>query len=346
VRSAYKAEVSETRFCLVGGTTHTIKIEYSLIPSSNKLWVPTALDPELAAFASNQLEWTAFVDAAVQIDAPGSQEVAFDRDGNLWTVGPSEADPTLIRYAAADLGKSGDREPDFAIDVPELSCYPAVHALALDSEGDLWLSACGEQLIELGASQLAETGEMTAQVSLSGLSGNAGIAFDGTGNLWVADAGKVVRFDAQQLKVSGSVSPQRSLSVRDASNTYDLHAERLAFDQQGDLWATDSTSNFIFEVPAAMLTGTGEEAVTAYASIALDSMITIDGIAFDGTGALWLGLTNGTLGKLSPEQLTLSTLPEAPTAPQLTLQTTSVGDAGSLAFFPAPAGLPLYHALP
>jgi hypothetical protein len=350
VRSAYSGVADQESFCLRDGETVTLGLSYELVPSSNKLWTPTNLVPELAGFAAATLGASGASDADVLIDGPSGREVAFDRDGNLWTFGPTLADPMLVRFSAGSLGESGAPEPDVEINVPEVTCIVALRAMAFDTAGNLWLSVCGNRVIRLDASELTESGDAEIGVELTAVNDNQGLAFDAQGNLWIADDGTLIRFDATRLFQSDEDAPDRVLSVRDEPDTRNLSATALAFDSDGDLWATDFGANYVFQVGAADLEGSGDGAVIAKSSVALGVTALLDGIAFDESENLWLGLSSdpggGELGMLSKAQLEVSSGPGDPTIPSILITSEGLADAGGVAVYPAPAALPLFHSLP
>lgn len=347
VRTVYEPSVASASGCVTDGGDVTVTIEYAAIPSSNKLWMASGEDVELAGFSSADLADSAELPATVGIDGPGGKDVAFDKDGNLWALGPTLADPMIVRFDAADLGESGELEPSVGINLPEIECLPALRGMAFDSAGNLWLSACGGQVVQVGSADLGASGDdVESSVVVSGLTDNQGLAFDDDGNLWVADDGLIVRYDAERLEASDGDPPDLVLTVNDAPDAQQLAADRLAFDLAGNLWATDFGSNYVFMVGAAELDGSGESAVAADVSIAIGVLALLEGLAFDEGNSLWLTLDSGRFGKLTPEQLGVSTTPGDPTTPAVIIESTSVGSTSGLAFFPAPAGLPLYHSVP
>jgi len=345
VRTVYEPSITSATACVQDDSEVTVTIEYAPIPTSNKLWMASGADAELVAFSSFDLSETAALDATVAIDGPGGKEVAFDQNGNLWALGPTATDPMLVRFDAAELGESAELVPTFAVNVPEIPCLPAIRSMAFDADGNLWLSACGEQVLRIAAADLT-SGQVTADVVFSGFVDNQGIAFDADGNLWVADEGFMTRYDASRLDESDSGPSDRNLAVSDAFETDVLAADKLAFDQAGNLWAADFGSNYIFMVGAPTLEGSGVEDVVADVSIAVDPDALLYGLTFDESNGLWITLDSERFGKLTAAQLGESSGPGAPTAPEVIIQSSSIGNAGGLAFFPAPAGLPLYHALP
>ncbi|MES1188335.1 MAG: WD40 repeat domain-containing protein [Myxococcales bacterium] len=345
VRTVYDAKVTAPSFCLADGESHTVKITYTAIPSSNKLWMPSGSEVELAGFTSQAIAETGMTDASVAIHTPGSGSVAFDRDGNLWAVGPTAGGDMLVRIPAAELGESGTREPDTTINVPEIECYPFINHIAFDPSGNLWLSACEDQVHRLKAADLTTSGDKTSDVLFTSVVNNSGIAFDNAGNLWVAGGPTLERFDAARLDLSDTDAPDLALSITSAtSDKTVLGVDELAFDKAGNLWGI--SGSFVFELAAADLEGTGEQAVVASHSFTMDVLALPATPAFDDGNALWVSLADGSFGKFSPAQLVVNKGPGAPVTPSVLLTSASITSGLPLAFFPAPEGLPLYHSLP
>jgi hypothetical protein len=345
VRTVYDAKVTAPSFCLADGESHTVKVAYTAIPSSNKLWMPSGTEQELAGFTSQAIAESGMTDASVAIHAPGSVSVAFDPDGNLWAVGPVTGGDMLVRIPAAELGESGTREPDTTIKVPEIECYPFINHIAFDASGNLWLSACEDQVHRLAAADLTTSGDKISDVLLTSVVNNSGIAFDNAGKLWVAGGPTLERFDAARLALSDTDAPDLALSVTNATpDKTVLGVDELAFDKNGNLWGI--SGSYVFELAAADLEGTGEQDVVARHSFTMDVLGIPATPAFDDAGGLWVGLADGNFGKFSPAQLMVSKGPGAPVTPAVLISSDSITTGLPVAFFPAPAGLPLYHSLP
>jgi hypothetical protein len=345
VRTVFDATVTMPDFTLCDGGEHTIKVSYTAIPSSNKLWMPTGLDEEGAGFSSELLGASGMTDASVSIDGGIGKAIAFDRDGNLWTLGPTLDFPHVLRFPASQLGRSGAPEPDITFNVPEVECLPAMRSLALDADGNLWLSVCGDSVLRIAAADLTGVGgDKEADVLLAGLTDNDGMAFDRDGNLWVAGGPSIVRYDAARLGEISADPPDLSLAVSD--DTAGLKASNLTFDKAGNLWGTDFAANAVFQIAAADLAGTGAKDIAANVSITIGVEALLNQPAFDDGNGLWLGLSSGLIGRLSPEQLGSSTPAGSPRTPDVLIESGSVDELIPIAFFPAPEGLPLYHSIP
>lgn len=345
VRTVFDAKVTAPSFCAVDGESHTVKVTYTPIPTSNKLWLPSGKDDELAGYTSAAIAETGMTDASVAIHTPGSVAVAFDHDGNLWAVGPVIGGDKLVRIPAAALGESGTREPDITINVPEIECFPFINHIAFDPAGNLWLSACKDEVHRLAAADLTTSGDKTSDVLLTEVVNNSSIAFDGAGNLWVAGGPTLVRFDASRLEISDTDAPDLALSITNATaDKTVLGADELAFDKAGNLWGI--SGSYVFQLGAADLEGTGAQDVIASISFTIDVLGLPSTPAFDDGNGLWVDLAGGSFGRFSPAQLGVSKPPGAPVSPSVLITSDSITTGLPLAFFPAPEGLPLYHSLP
>jgi sugar lactone lactonase YvrE len=214
------------------------------------------------------------------------------------------------------------------------------------------------------------------------------LAFDAKGNLWVSAvaAKKILRYDAAQLRATGSPAPSLTITDVDAPGP-------LAFDAAGNLWAGSGNSVVAYtaqrlaastSAPPDIVLGaqTPPPVVTSHQAPA--------GLAFDAAGNLWVDYNGGALVRFTATERALSAtitpavqltldvaaLAEgvafdeagglwfaysagkiarlAPTqlttsatvTPSTILTSPTVGSAGSVAFYPAPAALPLFGKLP
>jgi hypothetical protein len=353
VRAAYDAQISSPTFCLDDGGTQTVDVSYQKVAPSNQLWTHNGdQNAPLLGFAASALTTSGSPTATSRAKLPIGGAFAFDREGNLWAAGASAAQPTVARYAAAWLAGVGVPLSDFAYNLA-LDCSPKVEALALDSSGNVWLSACGKRVLRIdrpdatpGAAE--EPIDIAANVTLSGFSEqNEDLAFDSAGNLWVAAGGRVLRFDRARLVHDDAGAPDLALEVTsDDATPQPLSASFLAFDVAGNLWASDLAAKAVLELDKAMLEQRGTSTVAAKVRVSLDVQALDGRPAFDDEGSLWLSLSAGKFAKVTAEQLAVSSSASAPTVPALVIASPDLSDAGGLAFFPAASGLPLPSAQP
>jgi sugar lactone lactonase YvrE len=349
VRTAYVATVSDPSFCLSSGESKTVTVTYAPIGSSNKLWMTNqdSTSGQLAAFASADLGASAAPAAAANVKGPAGRHLAFDKEGNMWTMGPTTVDPQLVRFPAAMLGASGEKTPDRKINVGS-TCIPGLSDLAFDATGNLWItSGCGKNVIRLTQADLAADGNVTPAVAITGLDAPDGIAFDSTGNLWVADsnAKRLLRYDVARLGASTSDAASLSIDVQDAT-TADLPPGSLAFDASGNLWSTSFGGNVIYKLTPAELSGTGTKTLVPSVAMTVQAGALLESIAFDESGGLWLTYSSGKIARIASSQQMTSTNAGSPTIPETIIGSADLAYADGLAFFPAPAALPLYAKLP
>jgi len=194
--------------------------------SSGNLWVANLGNDTIVVFTAYQL---------AQVDNPipglvisantsgfsptlnGVSSLAFDKSGNLWVLNAASPE-TIVRFTPDQLMRSGTP-------IPAVILYPGLSAgssLAFDSSGNLWVSDYGSStLVMYTAAQLLPSGNASSPmptVRLSShngsLSNPAGLAFDSSGDLWVANLGNntLVEFTPDQLTASGSPDAMSTIS--------------------------------------------------------------------------------------------------------------------------------------
>jgi sugar lactone lactonase YvrE len=149
--------------------------------------------------------------------------IAFDKNWNLWV---SDNGNEVIYEYPKDSLKSG---------FSGLYAARLIHGLqnteyvAIDATGNLWVTTGNDidSTYEFSVAQLADTTSApTPQVAL-GLSTSGdleGLAFDNSGNLWLADpsANNVYELTAAQLTTSGTVSPTITISGSSLQSAFNL----------------------------------------------------------------------------------------------------------------------------
>jgi sugar lactone lactonase YvrE len=211
---------------------------YGAFDAAGNLWIANEGVNEIEMYTPTQLVYTANLTPTVTIAGAalnGPDGLAFDASGNLWVANGSGS--TVIEYTVAQIAASGGPTPAVT-----LSGFSQPRRIAFDAQGNLWVpNNSANTVVELTTSQLTASGSPAPAVTLSAtgtsLDGPRGLAFDQSGNLWVANysASTVVEFTAAQLAASGSPAPAVTLSGNGTVN-----ATTLAFDNDGDLWVDDA----------------------------------------------------------------------------------------------------------
>lgn len=209
------------------------------------------IDPEPSAVIT-----TATLDESVKAEnSPPSS--TFDQHGNLWVAGGISAanpfDEIVVEYTAAQLASGAQAGPNQTLVVADTSASSALNApasIAFDAGGNLWVAFAqggdgdtgGVEMFAVA--DLAGSGTITptpsvvlssgtlkyGKLTLPSFASPDGLAFDSTGDLWVANAdrvdsddpnlgaGSLVEFSAAKLKSSGSPSPLRGILANSAEN--------------------------------------------------------------------------------------------------------------------------------
>ena len=154
------------------------------------------------------------IDATGSLDSPAPAGVAFDADGNLWIVSAN----TVVMFSSAQLVDGASVVPEVTIGANDGSLN-APAGVAFDADGNLWVSNdpadaddVTDTVVKFAQSQLAMSGNPAPDVTISAdadnrLNSPKGLAFDNSGDLWVAsgdDEGFLVQFKFNGAAVSSS----------------------------------------------------------------------------------------------------------------------------------------------
>jgi sugar lactone lactonase YvrE len=344
-RQVFAPTVEPAMVCVRSGETTVVDVSYALVPTSGMLWAGvgnTSDASTMQGFAPASVAATGTASADIAANTGGSDGFTFDRDGNMWILGGTSADPPLARYPASAFASDGDKTADVMIDSPSFGdAIPGPKVVAFDASGNLWVSVVSAgKVLMFTAAQIAASGTPTATVELSGFSSPQGLAFDGGGNLWVAaeDDNAVVRIDVAHLAVSAATA-DLSITAK-GMNDLTLRPVALAFDGGGNLWVNyDGT---LASITPAQQAGTGPKTITPAVQISTDVSTLPVGIAFDQDGGLWLAHAAGKFARFDAAQLTAS----GSMAPAIIITSPDVGYAAWFAIYPAPPQTPLFHRVP
>jgi sugar lactone lactonase YvrE len=342
VATVYDGAVTGGTAVVSAGATATASVSYAARPGSGTLWVVNTFGPTVVAYTAAQLGASTGAAAATALATGGGPEgAAFDASGNLWIANSSNN--TVVEYNVSQLGASGNPTPAVTLSATGAGSLNDPFALAFDATGNLWVANfVGPTVVEFTASQLGASASPTPAVTLSATAGSLsnpeGLAVDASGTLWVANEfnSTVVAFSPSQLGATGSPTPAVTLSATGAGS---LSApEGLAFDASGRLWVANLGNSTVVAFTASQFGANGSPTPAVTLSASGSSLNSPQGLAFDGSGNLWV--TNGggsTVVQFAASQLVVSGAP----IPNVTLSGSSLAGPFGLAFDPPPAALPL-----
>jgi len=205
--------------------------------------------------------------------------------GKVWTGNGQQN----LGFASSLLGSSGS--PGASV----VAGTTGSKGLTFDLDGNLWAiggTTVDPTLSRYPASSLGASGAKTADITLNvgGFScspGASALAFDSSGNLWVAIAcaNKVVRLTSSNLATSGSITPGVEISGLNAPSS-------LAFDSAGNLWVANSGVSRVVKYASSRLAVSTSAApdVSIESKTPAPSINTlgVDHLAFDSASNLWV----------------------------------------------------------
>lgn len=344
VATVYAGTATGSPATVTAGGTAVASVGYAQQPGTGGVWIANDSAPTVVEYAATQLAATTTVAPTGTLGTGAgifvNEGLAFDASGNLWLVGGAGAN-SVVEYSAAQLASTGSPTPAVTLSASGGSLnFPA--GLAFDANGSLWVAnQSGKSLVEFLASQLGASGSPIPPVTLTdtagSLSGPFALAFDGRGDLWVADEGgnTVVEFTPSQLTASGSPVPAVTLSATSGS----LNAPAApAFDANGNLWVVNFAGNSVVEFTPGQLASNGSPTPAVTLTASSGSINGPLGLAFDASGDLWVINTSGnTVVEFSVAQLVTSGAP----TPAVTVSGSALSQPFGLAFNPHAANLPV-----
>ena len=277
---------------------------------------PPTIGPEPASLVIGQSNFTTFASA----NGPGGlsepEFVAFDSSGDLWVsdyndslVAEYRAPFTTGEAASLELGSASFSTTGCANAGPGNVCSP--NGFAFDPSGNLWVTDNQNYSIvefkapftpgESVSTVIGGPSEVDGAVSATTLGEVYGIAFDASGNLWVADSidDRVLEFKAPlgSGEAASLVLGQPTLtSVKNDDAQSNMSGpEDMAFDRSGNIWVADTDDSRVLEFSQPFSDGEkasmviGEPDYTSIAGNDTRSALTLpEGIAFDPSGDLWV----------------------------------------------------------
>lgn len=170
-----------------------------------------------------------------------------------------------------------------------------------DSTGNMWVTDNSTGAVDVFlADQLTTSGDITPQGQLTttgagGLSGPLGIAFDSSGNLWIANNGDTSIFEYDnsivETLLAGGVHDESPTIVLNNTNSSIEGPWALVFSTLGDLWSSNANTPFTvvaFAPDSLAASGTPTPAVTfnPVKVKKVQSLSSPNGLAFDNLGNL------------------------------------------------------------
>jgi sugar lactone lactonase YvrE len=251
---------------------------------------------------------------------------AIASSNKLWTGnGPGGSAP-LLGFAAASLGASGSPPATVAAKTG------GAKGFAFDRAGNLWVlgnTTADAPVARYPASSLGASGDKTADIELQspafsgGSPGPVVAAFDAKGAMWVSIvySQKVVKFDPEQLRASGNVTPSVELGPIEGPSG-------LAFDSAGNLFVASGAKR-IYRFDAAHLAASATTADLSIEAMSpppvIGTLADPLGIAFDASGSLWVNY-DGTIAKLPAADLAGTGSKQLTPAIQIKLSVTALAE--------------------
>ena len=274
-------------------------VQFGSTPAASVTYLSPFVLKALAPSGSGQVDVTVSTGEGTSAISPGDVYVFGGMSPTLIT---SNGSSIINLYP---LGASGDYAPSAAISAG----LSGPTREALDGAGDLWVVNTGvyQTILEYTRVQL-QAGDLAAPAATLRLttSGHpAALAFDASGNLWVAlvrssspgASGGVVTEILRQQLADGSVSPAVTVATGPV--------ESVAFDHEGDLWTVGaffdgSVSEYASSELAA---GAPRGPVTVLTDDGNGSLATAFALTFDAAGDLWVANAAGSIVKFTPDEL-------------------------------------------
>ena len=194
--------------------------------AAGDLWVANYVESSIVEFTPGQLAVSGSPAPAVVISDTanslhGSIGLAFDANGDLWVANlGTESEcfkgkgASVVEFTPSQLVVSGSPAP--VVSLLRATDLNGPLMIAFDASGNLWLTNGANtpySVVAFSPSQLTTLGMTTPAIVLTAnagsLDGPAGLAFDASGDLWIANMlnNSVVEFTPAQIAASGDPAP-------------------------------------------------------------------------------------------------------------------------------------------
>jgi hypothetical protein len=271
------------------------------------------------------------------------QGVTFDAAGNLWVTDPAgivngAATPAIFGFSVSQLAALGTNSAPIPVVAITSSSLEFPDQSVFDEAGNLWITDhTNNTVVVFAASQLATQGVTTNAnpaliITSADFNGPLGIAFDSSGDLWVANNGlvpdttgtsssagttivEILAANVPALPESGflnqsDLTPDVTLSDDGQASIQAPWA--LRFDSSGNLWSSNSNApSTLVEFAKADLGATGSPVPAVIISPGTESGdATLDsphGMCFDDIGNVAAVSSAGAFGLAYYAQSQLTT---------------------------------------
>lgn len=329
-------------------------------PNSNALWVANATN--VVEFLPSQLQSGSSdpaphlkLQSAVLANAQG---VTFDGHGNLWVVDGGTvstggaAVPSIFEFSVSQLAHlSTTNNPTPAVTIQSASFVSPKQA-AFDGQGNLWVTDSGSNSVYFFARSVLSTNATSATPTATvgsnpAFNGPIGIAFDGSGNLYVSNnvGDSIYGFNLNVVNNvvngSGTVTLTPSVTLTNDGSGSIQSPWGLAVDGRNNLWSSNTSSGgttlgTVVEFSRTQLAASGDPTpnitLTSVAVNSNQTLVATNGIAFDNYGDLVADSSAAPFGIAGFSQSQL--VPSTTTGP-----TPDVFLVGSSTTLSAPAGI-------
>jgi sugar lactone lactonase YvrE len=230
----------------VAGVSLSVAGRYGAFDAEGNLWVADSSANTITEYSAAQLAASGAPTPTVTITSAalvGPVGLAFDQSGTLW-VSNFNAN-TVVGFFTNQLHSGGNQKP--AIVLSGIA-FDGPARIQFDTAGRLWVpNTLTSTVVAIASSSLAVSGTPLPAVTLTSsngsLNGPGGVAFDGSGDLWVANSvgSSLVAYTPSQLVASGPATPFEILIPPVATGS----PTAIAFDNSGDLWTNSTTGSAI-----------------------------------------------------------------------------------------------------
>jgi len=286
-----------------------LSFPFGLAFHGGSLWVANYSNSTVTSYAAaDNLTTGAPAPSVVMSSAAGSiiapRSLWFDSAGNLWVTNFGNASISAFGPAKQVTGAP---PPDHQT---TSTAFVGPTGMTVDSHGNVWIpNYFNNTVVHFSLATLSLGGVQTPDIILStngtSLSFPTGVVVDSGDDLWISNGGgngndirapSLVRFGVHTVGASGAPLPTTVLT-----SPVLQYGFGMAVDAQQNVWVTNNYSNSIERLPLAELAGAAWSPPVH--SVSLGVGLTMQGIAFDSSGNLWVTALNQSVFRLNPQQL-------------------------------------------